>query len=89
MIDTEKMGSHTTMASTIRDAAERFGRETRPPEREGMHEMGEFYEQAGNWLQDNYGKAIAVVGVAAIAGVVGYMMGRNAQMHGTEITHHS
>jgi hypothetical protein len=86
MIDTEKLGSTT---STLRDAAERFGREVRPHEREAMHEAGELAEQAGTWLQDNYGKALTVVGVAAIAGIVGYMMGRNSQMHGTEITHHS
>lgn len=89
MIDTEKSSTIGSAATSIRDASERFGREARIQARETLHEMGNVYEQAGTWMQENYGKAIAVVGVAALIGVVGFVIGRNSQGTVSDITHRS
>lgn len=87
MAETEKMSSP---AHTLREAAERFTREGRPEARQAMQQATEMateaYEEAGNWLQENYGKAIAFVGVMTLAGVVGYMMGRNSLSSSSDIS---
>ena len=36
------------------------------------------FEDASDWLQDNSGKALAVAGVLAAAGIIGYLVARSA-----------
>ena len=43
---------------------------------------GQYYSQANNWLQQNYGKALGVVGTLAAAGMIGYWIGRNEKQGG-------
>lgn len=89
MIDTEKMGG---AATTLREATERVGKDvSRGEVRHAIHEAGEaageLYEQAGGWVQENYGKTIAAIGVLALAGIVGYMIGRNSVISTSDVFH--
>ena len=42
------------------------------------------YNQAGPWLQQNYGKTIGVVGVLALVGWAGYLMGKKGTLLDSE-----
>lgn len=89
MIDTEKSSA---AATTLREATERFGKEiSRGEPRQALHEAGEaagqIYEQAGGWVQENYGKTLAAIGVLTLAGIVGYLIGRNSVMSSSEMIH--
>lgn len=45
----------------------------------------ETYNKASNWLQQNYGKTLGVVGALAAAGVIGYFIGRSNMNSKTEM----
>lgn len=89
MIETEKTSA---AAATIREATERFGKEIHRSEpQQVLHETGEtageLYEQVGGWMQENYGKTIAAIGVLTLAGIVGYMIGRNSVISTSDVMH--
>ena len=88
MVDSEKLSSSR---HSLRDAAERFTKEGRAEARQTIQKAteaaSEVYEEAGTWLQENYGKAIALVGVMTLAGVAGYILGRNNLNPNSESQH--
>lgn len=57
------------ISGEIRDRASRMAKDV--SERARV-----YYGDSSVWLQDNYGKALAVVGILAAAGMVGYFMAR-------------
>lgn len=63
----------------VREATHRF-REGRGGEFfEGAGErMSEVYDQASHWMQDNRGKMLTAVGVLAVVGFFGYLLGRKS-----------
>ncbi|MCM2321886.1 MAG: hypothetical protein NDJ90_01345 [Oligoflexia bacterium] len=68
-------------ASSIRDASERFAREAKSDAKDMINDASEaaseFYDRASLWVQDNYGKSIAIVATLAAVGMFGYVLGRN------------
>lgn len=85
------MSSQSQQSGTFRDARDRFtreGREMRSRAQDVMSDASEtaseLYDQASQWMQENYGKTAAVFGLVAIAGITGYLLGRNARPESTE-----
>jgi len=37
----------------------------------------DIYSEASTWMQQNYGKTLAIVGAAAAVGVIGFLIGRS------------
>lgn len=65
--------------SSLRDASERFTREAKNMIPEEVQESAtRLYDQASSWLQTNQGKTIGVIAAITVAGMVGYMLGRNS-----------
>lgn len=77
-----------TATGTVREASDRFSRDSkefaqhaRTQAENVMQDASQaasaFYDQASGWVQENYGKTIAVVTVLAAVGIVGFMLGKN------------
>ena len=45
----------------------------------------DYYEKANTWLQQNYGKALGVIGFLATIGTIAYLIGRNNSRSETEL----
>jgi ElaB/YqjD/DUF883 family membrane-anchored ribosome-binding protein len=45
----------------------------------------EYYDEATDWLQENYGKTLMVVGVLAAVGLAGYFLARNNRQSSGQI----
>lgn len=71
------------ISSEIGDKTRRLAKDTSPP-------LGEFYDQASIWVQDNYGKTLSIIGVLGAVGMIGYMLGKNSNKSDVTVPiHHS
>jgi ElaB/YqjD/DUF883 family membrane-anchored ribosome-binding protein len=62
------------LSSEIRDRAGRMASDATERARE-------YYDEASDWMKDNYGKTLAVVGILAAAGLIGYMLSRSTRSY--------
>jgi hypothetical protein len=63
---------------TAEQAATDFSQKANRMASETSESTGEYYDKASNWIQENYGKTLSVLGAVAAAGTIGYLMGKNS-----------
>jgi ElaB/YqjD/DUF883 family membrane-anchored ribosome-binding protein len=73
MREASNMKSSTEQSmSDISNKASRLANET-------AENAAEYYDKTSQWLQENYGKAISMIGFAAAVGTIGFLLGRNTR----------
>ena len=72
------MAIESQSAAQMRENVERIRKDVRERATHLAHDAkekaGEYYGNATDWVSDNKGKALAVVGIIALAGVIGYFV---------------
>jgi hypothetical protein len=61
----------------VNDAMKDTAAKARNAAEETLDTASEYYSQASDWVQENYGKTLGMVGIVAAAGVIGYFIGKN------------
>lgn len=64
-------------SDTIQKMSSNIGSRANRLASDASSKTSEYYAKANTWVQENYGKTLGAVGVLAVVGIAGYLLGKN------------